>query len=105
KCDVRFVNCKIENQFGFSEASAVEPDEIYFRKAASDFGRIKRKLAKKGLLASGPVSLLDVGCGSGAFLQLAQQDSWKVAGLELSPSIAAFACHEKGLAVHTGSIE
>ena len=32
--------------------------------------------------------LLDVGCGSGAFLNLAQQRGWDVSGIELSPELS-----------------
>lgn len=35
--------------------------------------------------------LLDVGCATGAFLQLAQQNGWEVAGTEYSQYAAAFA--------------
>lgn len=33
--------------------------------------------------------LLDVGCGSGAFLNVAQQRGWDVSGIELSPELSA----------------
>jgi len=33
-------------------------------------------------------TLLDVGCGSGAFLNLAQQRGWDVSGIELSPELS-----------------
>ena len=39
--------------------------------------------------------LLDVGCGSGLFLQLAQCHGWQVSGVELDPDTAAWA-REKG---------
>lgn len=37
-----------------------------------------------------PGRLLDVGCGSGLFLQLAQSRGWRVSGVELDPDTAAW---------------
>jgi 2-polyprenyl-3-methyl-5-hydroxy-6-metoxy-1,4-benzoquinol methylase len=51
------------------------------------------------------VSLLDVGCGIGTFLQQAEREGWRVAGLELSTSVAAFARERNRLDVHASSIE
>lgn len=48
--------------------------------------------------------LLDVGCGSGAFLQVAQQLGWTCSGLELDPA-AVKAARQQGLNVEVGSYE
>lgn len=48
--------------------------------------------------------LIDVGCGSGAFLQVAQQLGWTCYGLELDPE-AVNAARQQGLDVAVGSYE
>lgn len=49
-------------------------------------------------------SLLDVGCGNGAFLKIAESCGWDVVGLDPDPKAAANA-KQRGLAVHEGGIE
>ncbi|HEY0594057.1 MAG TPA: class I SAM-dependent methyltransferase [Thermoanaerobaculia bacterium] len=48
--------------------------------------------------------LLEVGCGSGAFLRAMARDGWEVAGIEPAPA-AAEAARAGGLRVFTGGIE
>jgi 2-polyprenyl-3-methyl-5-hydroxy-6-metoxy-1,4-benzoquinol methylase len=48
--------------------------------------------------------LLDVGCGDGSFLQLAQGIGWEAVGLDLDPKVVTNAI-DQGLTVYHGSIE
>ena len=48
--------------------------------------------------------LLDVGCGSGAFLQVIKPLGWQTVGLEPDPKACEFA-QAAGLEVHTGSLQ
>lgn len=50
-------------------------------------------------------SLLDIGCGTGLFLNLARQAGMRVQGIEMSPSAAAYARGKYDLEVHCGTIE
>lgn len=47
--------------------------------------------------------LLDVGCGPGTFLKLAQEGGFKVSGVELSNEAVSF-CKKEGLNVYHGTI-
>lgn len=49
-------------------------------------------------------TLLDVGCGSGAFVELAQRHGWAAVGLEPDRKAVAFA-RSRGLDVHEGTLE
>ena len=55
--------------------------------------------------STGRGSLLDVGCGSGLFLQMARDDGWQVEGVEISSHHAERARREKGLTVHEGEFD
>jgi len=59
------------------------------RTAAQYFEIVKRRTARK------TVSILDVGCGSGLFLELAARNGWFVAGIE--PSIRFFRAAQERL--------
>ncbi len=43
---------------------------------------LKRKLTLINRLSNGEKTLLDIGCGTGDFLQIAQKDRWIVSGIE-----------------------
>jgi 2-polyprenyl-3-methyl-5-hydroxy-6-metoxy-1,4-benzoquinol methylase len=55
-------------------------------------------------LPAGGGRILDVGCGNGGFLMLAQQAGWRVEGLDLDAG-AVQAARSRGLEVHHGGIE
>lgn len=55
-------------------------------------------------LPAGGGRLLDVGCGNGGFLMLANQAGWQVEGLDFDAS-AVHAARSRGLEVHHGGIE
>lgn len=60
--------------------------------AALRAGIWKRRLDEVDALRPPPGDLLDVGCGTGAFLSLARERGWRVTGTELS----AYACRAAG---------
>jgi SAM-dependent methyltransferase len=49
--------------------------------------------------------LLDVGCGAGSFLALAQQSGWEPHGVEMSPGLSAACTRDLGIPVTTGRFE
>lgn len=51
-----------------------------------------------------PGTILDVGCGTGRFLELAQEKGWRTLGLELSEGIAENTAQRLGSQVYVGSI-
>ncbi len=57
------------------------------------------------LHAPQPARLLDVGCGTGDFLDYARRNGWQVAGTELNPQIAELAHSTYGLVVYSGALE
>lgn len=50
-------------------------------------------------------SILDIGCGTGLFLHLAQEAGLRVRGIELSESAVAYARAKYGLDVHHGTLK
>lgn len=102
-CGVTFINEAVNDNLGFAIEAGEEPDPILMLKAANDFKRLEARLA--GLARRPDRSLLDVGCGSGYFLHEVEQHGWRVAGLELSQSLATYARERYGLLVDKASIE
>lgn len=49
--------------------------------------------------------LLDVGCGRGLFLKLAQEKGWKVEGVDVSRHAAEYGRRSLGIEVRTGTLE
>lgn len=49
--------------------------------------------------------LLDIGCGSGSFLALAQQRGWEPHGIEMSPGLSAACERNIGIRVASGRFE
>ncbi len=49
--------------------------------------------------------LLEIGCGAGGFLDAAQAAGWRATGIELAGEVARWARQERGLDVHTGTVE
>jgi 2-polyprenyl-3-methyl-5-hydroxy-6-metoxy-1,4-benzoquinol methylase len=48
--------------------------------------------------------LLDVGCGEGLFLSLAQDSGWQISGTELSPYASKFASKALGTEIYDGQL-
>jgi SAM-dependent methyltransferase len=82
-----------------------ETDPIISIKSAKDLKYLKWKLKAARLVELRGQRLLDVGCATGVFLQQAQQEGCKVAGLELNPALVQCARRERNLEVDIGSIE
>jgi SAM-dependent methyltransferase len=81
---------------GYDDYAALEPGVR--RTARARLGRIAR------LRRSPPGRLLDVGCGTGCFVDEARHAGWDARGIEVSPYAAAVAS-ERGLPVTCQSIE
>ncbi len=82
-------------------------DEAYYR-PWEDQGRLRARIWRDRVervasLAPPPGRLLDVGCGTGTFLERARARGWDVAGTELSRTGAA-AARAAGLAVAEGEL-
>ncbi len=70
--------------------------------------RWKRKLIEhywRGATAKGPGRLLDVGCGTGEFLEAIKRGGWQVEGLERDEKASAWARKELGIPVRTGDVQ
>ncbi len=52
----------------------------------------------------GPASILDVGCGRGALLELFRKRGWRVLGTQLSETAARAARERRGVDVHVGEL-
>jgi len=63
-------------------------------------GNKRRKIARLKSVSS----LLDVGCGTGEFLQEMRTHGWQVHGVEKEAKAAQFARQKYDLAVHTGEL-
>lgn len=104
-CNVTFINEVVDDNFGFTIGAQEKPDPVLVAKAAEDFKQLELRLADTDLIERHDRALLDVGCGTGCFLQEAKNAGWRVAGLELSTSLAAYARDKQGLEVDQASIE
>jgi 2-polyprenyl-3-methyl-5-hydroxy-6-metoxy-1,4-benzoquinol methylase len=63
---------------------------------------LRKKMRLISRYSSHKGQLLDIGCGTGDFLLKAQQEGWKVSGIEPNPQARTLA-KDKGLEVHDAS--
>lgn len=80
-----------------AETGRESPETAIFREALE---HLEARRRGSGLPAAGRV--LDVGAGSGAFLELARSRGWQADGVELSPELAARAAARSGARVACG---
>lgn len=74
----------------YEKYSHTSPVLLQFRDKLSLLGKL---LPLKG-------RLLDVGCATGVFLDMARKDGWEVVGIETSADLATYANENFGLEVH-----
>ncbi len=108
-CGFRFTNPRPEE----AEAGKYYQSEDYISHSNTKKGivnslyQVARKFTLKRKLklvtkVSGKQSgdLLDLGCGTGEFLNTCKENGWNVQGIEPSPDARAFASKQYGLTVH-----
>jgi len=92
---------------------AQELSEFYTNEYFGQFGSCEGSARRRGMLrqvlrqipARPPGRLLDVGCGAGHFIALAQESGWDATGVDPSREACASARREYGLSVHAASLE
>lgn len=67
--------------------------------------REQRRINYMYLVDVRPGKLLEVGCGSGQFLDRMRRAGWKVEGVEIDSHAAEYARKKYGVPVHVGSLE
>lgn len=70
----------------------------------SGLGRQRRQLRTMFIGGAAPGRLLEVGCGSGRFLNRMRAAGWQVQGTDLDPAVAARVKQRYGLRVDTGDL-
>ncbi|MGF7216550.1 2-polyprenyl-3-methyl-5-hydroxy-6-metoxy-1,4-benzoquinol methylase [Spirosoma lacussanchae] len=60
---------------------------------------LKQKLQLITTLTGGTGKLLDIGCGTGAFLDVSQQAGWTIKGVEPDPDARAIASHKTKISI------
>ena len=111
KCSHVFINPRLKQKvlnehFKKSEAWNIWSKKVLTSGKQAQFDKQKYSkalsLMSRGKLKSGNLKLLDVGCSSGAFLNLARNEGWDVYGVEPSKEAAEFARKNYNLNIHRG---
>jgi SAM-dependent methyltransferase len=75
------------------------------RAQAARLERLRGDLCRELETASGgPGTLVDIGCGDGAFLSIAAERGWEASGIESDPSTARNASERSGVPVRAGDL-
>lgn len=104
-CEATFINAVIDDNTGFDAGYDIKAAPVLAAKGREDFGRLDSILKTFQIDLRADRRLLDIGCGIGNFLNHARHAGWEVVGLDLSPSVAAYARENRELNVNVGSIE
>ena len=64
----------------------------------------QRRLGRLERLVGGERTVLDVGCGTGEFLDVARRRGWRTAGVEISAYAAQYGRRQYGLDIRTGTL-
>ena len=107
QCKLRYVNPRVDRQS--LEESYIEtyyPQEKVERIHTNDMEwlQMSERLTELEKQHKGKGRLLDVGCGIGTFLHLAQEQGWETTGIDPSKSGCDFAKKEHNLDVFCGDI-
>jgi len=94
--DDRYFRSETPSTFGYLNYLSAKDHIVRLYRPRLDI--IERKYKKSG-------RLLDIGCATGFFLQLARERGWQVQGVEISKYATDYAKHELGLDVFQGSLE
>lgn len=81
-------------------------ENVAYRKAR--FGKERLGIVERNLAAGVPVSdamLLDIGCGTGWFLECAKEHGFRVYGVEKGKDLAAFTAERLGVTVWNGDVQ
>lgn len=92
------------NSTEYFDGAACGYDKSYFKQRASIERESARRLRQIEALLAGTSlkagrTLLDVGCAAGFFLRVAQARGWRVSGIEVSRSMAAYASRLLGVEI------
>ena len=82
--------------------SSIDPDSKVAESRERLFEEFFDNLAVENQV---PLSILDIGCGKGYFLYLAQKRGWRVLGVELAAGLAAKGKEKYGIDIRSGSFE
>ena len=111
-CDYSLWRC-VETGFEFAEPRTagnsrfyewISSFPIYYPKTRWEYGKLLDLVSHQIGSSDGGIRLLDVGCGSGEFLQLiASRSRADCFGVDMNPS-AIERCKQRGLKVHCGML-
>lgn len=112
ECGLVFLSPRLDDQslsqvyslwYGYAYRRVMD-DPRHVEERLREFERHHYKLLERFCNTQG--RLLDVGCGSGLFLQIAQNYGWDVSGVELDPDTADWARKKVGISqIYCGTLE